>query len=63
MSLEYLNRIFQPFEQESDGHTRLYDGTGLGLSITKNLVDMLGGTIVIQSEKNFGTVVKLQIPV
>lgn len=63
MSQDYFKKIFQPFEQESTGNSRLYDGTGLGLSITKNLIDMLGGKIAIQSEKNLGTVVKLQIPV
>ncbi len=63
MSPEYFKKIFQPFEQESTGNARLYDGTGLGLSITKNLVNMLGGKIIIESEKNLGTIVKLQIPV
>lgn len=63
MSPDYFKKIFQPFEQESTGHSRLYDGTGLGLSITKNLVTMLRGKITIESEKNSGTRVKLQIPV
>jgi PAS domain S-box-containing protein len=63
MSPDYFKKIFQPFEQESTGNARLYDGTGLGLSITKNLVNLLGGQITIESEKNSGTLVKLQIPV
>jgi len=63
MSPDYFKKIFQPFEQESTGNARLFDGTGLGLSITKNLVHMLGGEITIKSEKNLGTLAKLQIPI
>ncbi len=63
ISPNYFAKILQPFEQESTGKARLYDGAGLGLSITKNLVYMLGGQITIKSEKNWGTLVKLQIPI
>jgi signal transduction histidine kinase len=63
ISPDYFAKIFQPFEQESTGKARLYDGTGLGLSITKNLVNMLGVQITIKSEENWGTLVKLQIPI
>lgn len=63
MSSDYFKKIFQPFEQESTGNSRLYDGTGLGLSITKNLVELLEGKIIIESERNLGTLVKFQIPI
>ncbi len=62
MSETFLKKVFQPFEQESTGNNRLYDGTGLGLSITKNLIDLLNGKIKIESLKNSGTLVTLEIP-
>ncbi|GMQ27071.1 hypothetical protein Aoki45_37540 [Algoriphagus sp. oki45] len=62
MSPEFLGKMYQPFEQESTGNNRLFDGTGLGLSITKNLVDLLQGTISIWSDKFKGTRVQVKIP-
>ncbi len=62
MSEDFLRKAFQPFEQESTGNQRLYEGTGLGLSITKNLVSLLNGEILLQSSKNAGTVVTIEIP-
>ncbi|EAZ81019.1 sensor histidine kinase [Algoriphagus machipongonensis] len=62
MSEEFLNKAFQPFEQESTGNDRLYEGTGLGLNITKSLMALLNGEIHIQSVKNSGTLVTLEIP-
>ena len=51
-----LSRLFQPFEQESASTARKYGGSGLGLSITKRLVEMMGGSIRVESEQNKGTV-------
>ncbi len=62
MSEDFMRKAFQPFEQESTGNQRLYEGTGLGLSITKNLVSLLNGEILLQSSKNSGTVVTIEIP-
>jgi PAS domain S-box-containing protein len=62
MSREFQNKMFDPFEQESTGHQRLFDGSGLGLSITKNLVQLLGGEIKIWSNKESGTRVLVEIP-
>lgn len=51
----FLPNIFDPFKQESDGWTRTHEGIGLGLSITRRLVELMGGTIAVQSEKDQGT--------
>lgn len=55
MSEDQLGQIFQPFTQANGSITRLYGGTGLGLAITKNLVDMLGGQISVNSAPGKGT--------
>lgn len=62
MSQEFLEKVFDPFEQESTGHQRQFEGTGLGLSITRHLVDLLSGKITISSQKGKGTTVIVEIP-
>lgn len=62
MSDEFQEKMFDPFEQESQGNERLFEGTGLGLNITKNLVHLLGGRIEVWSAKNQGTRVRVEIP-
>ncbi|MGY6522354.1 MAG: ATP-binding protein [Mongoliitalea sp.] len=62
MSEEYMKRMFQPFEQESDGYLRQYEGTGLGLTITKSLITLMGGSIEFESKKGEGTRVQVSIP-
>jgi PAS domain S-box-containing protein len=62
MSREFLQKIFNPFEQESHGYGRTYEGTGLGLAITKNLVNIMKGEISIESEKDKGTRVIINLP-
>ena len=52
MSEEFMQRIFQPFEQENPGNARNNVGSGLGLSIVYNLVQLMGGTIGVESEKD-----------
>jgi PAS domain S-box-containing protein len=47
--------VFQAFAQEDSSTTRKYGGTGLGLSISKKIVEMMGGELSLQSEKNVGT--------
>lgn len=59
MSKDFLTRVFEPFEQEDNGITSQIQGTGLGLSITKSLIDLMKGTITIESEKGTGTKVLL----
>jgi signal transduction histidine kinase len=54
--------IFETFSQADNSHTRKYDGTGLGLTITKQLVELLEGTISFTSEENKGSVFSIMIP-
>jgi PAS domain S-box-containing protein len=62
MSEDFQRILFKPFEQESKGNSRIYEGTGLGLAITKNLVDILGGDIQVESFKEHGTKVIVILP-
>ena len=62
MSREFLNHAFEPFAQEDQGARTAYMGTGLGLSIVKQLVEMMGGTIEVESELNVGSLFTLTIP-
>ncbi len=55
MSEEYLAAIFQPFSREETQKTASIQGTGLGMAITKNLVDLMGGTIAVESEPGKGS--------
>lgn len=62
ISPDMMNRLFQPFEQESAATARMHGGSGLGLSITKNLVEMMGGTIQVQSAQGKGTEFTVDLP-
>lgn len=55
MSKEFLDVIFQPFTREESSVINKIQGTGLGMSITKSLVDLMGGTISVQSELGRGS--------
>jgi PAS domain S-box-containing protein len=55
MSPEQTAKIFDPFIQAETGTTRKYGGTGLGLSITKNLVEMMGGKLELESTPGIGS--------
>ncbi len=55
MSQEFLKTIFDPFSQEHSSTVSGIQGTGLGMSITKNIVDMMGGTIQVNSEMGKGS--------
>ena len=50
MSPEFAKKIFEPFERERTSTVSRIQGTGLGMAITKNIVDMMGGTIEVQTE-------------
>ncbi len=60
MSKEFQKKLFEPFEREHSEEE--YQGTGLGMTITKEMVEMMGGTIDVQSELNVGTTVTINIP-
>ena len=62
MSEEFLPHIFDEFSQEESGARTQYKGTGLGMAITKRYVDMMNGTIVVESKKGKGTTFTVQLP-
>ena len=62
MSKEYLPKLFEAFSQEEGGSRTTYKGTGLGMAITKSFMDLMGGTIHVESELNKGTTFLLKIP-
>lgn len=55
MSEEFVKTIFEPFTRETSATISGIQGTGLGMAITKNIVDMMGGTISVQSKLNVGS--------
>ena len=62
MSEEFLGRIFDPFSQDEGGARSEYKGTGLGMAITKQLTDLMQGTIEVQSEPGKGSRFTVTIP-
>ena len=63
ISPEHLPHIFDRFYQVDTSHTRAYEGTGIGLSLVHELVELVGGTINVQSQPDAGTTVVLSLPV
>ncbi len=65
MSKEYMENMYQPFTRQTDSRVNSIQGTGLGLTITKQMVDLMEGTIECVSEEGVGTTftVTLDIPV
>lgn len=55
MSEEFVSHIFEPFEREKSSTISGIQGTGLGMAITKNIVDMMNGTIKVESQQGVGT--------
>ena len=55
MSPEFAKKIFEPFERERTSTVSRIQGTGLGMAITKNIVDMMGGTIEVQTAQGKGS--------
>ena len=62
MSQEFVKKIFSPFERERTSTVSRTQGTGLGMAITKNIVDMMGGTIEVQTEQGKGTEFIVRLP-
>ncbi len=62
MSEEFVSHIFEPFERERNSTISGIQGTGLGMAITKNIVDMMNGTIEVKSKHNVGTECIVSLP-
>ena len=62
MSEEFVDHIFDEFSQEEHGARTQYKGTGLGMAITKRYVDLMGGTISVQSKKGVGSTFTVDLP-
>ena len=62
MSPEFAQKIFEPFERERTSTVSRIQGTGLGMAITKNIVDMMGGTIEVQTAQGKGSEFIICVP-
>ena len=62
MAEEYVDHIFDEFSQEDHGARTQYKGTGLGMAITKKYVDLMGGTISVESRKGVGSTFTVELP-
>ena len=62
MSQEFVKKIFSPFERERTSTVSRTQGTGLGMAITKNIVNMMGGTIEVHTEQGKGTEFIVRLP-
>ncbi|MGN0345337.1 MAG: ATP-binding protein [Lachnospiraceae bacterium] len=62
MAEEFVDHIFEEFAQEDHGARTQYKGTGLGMAITKRYVDLMGGTISVESKKGVGSTFTVDLP-
>ena len=62
MSEEFIEHIFDEFSQEENSARTKYKGTGLGMAITKRYVDLMGGTICVESKKGIGSTFIVELP-
>ncbi|ELR69591.1 hypothetical protein C900_04816 [Fulvivirga imtechensis AK7] len=59
----HLSKLFDRFYQADDSDTREKEGSGIGLALVKELVDLHGGTVEVESEENIGTIFKIALPI
>lgn len=62
MTPEFVSHIFEPFTRAEDSTVNKVQGTGLGMAITKSIVDLMGGTITVESELNKGSCFRVTLP-
>lgn len=62
MDESFIPKLFEAFSQEDATTTNRYGGSGLGMALTKNMVDLMGGNIEVESEKGRGTAFRVNIP-
>ncbi len=62
MGEDFLPYVFEPFEREQTSTVTGLEGTGLGMPITKNIIEMMGGSISVASKKGQGTVFTIELP-
>lgn len=62
MSSEFLPHLFEPFSQANSSKTEVRQGTGLGMTLTKQALELMGGSISVESELGKGTKVKMTVP-
>ena len=62
MSAAFLPHLFEPFAQENNATTNAKQGTGLGMTITKQLIELMGGRLSVESERGKGTCVSFTLP-
>ena len=62
MSDDFLQHIFEPFSRENEGPKAKADGTGLGMTIVKNLTELMGGTVWVESKLGEGSCFEVTIP-
>ena len=62
MTEEFVKKVFEEFVQEDNGARTQYKGTGLGMAITKQYVELMGGTITVESQKGRGSTFTVELP-
>ena len=62
ISNDFVSRAFEAFSQEDSRRSRAYEGTGMGLALSRRLLEKLGGTIEVSSEKGVGSIVRIRLP-
>ena len=62
MNPEFLEKLFMPFERERTSTVSKIEGTGLGMAITKNIIDLMGGSISVESRQGKGTEFTIILP-